>query len=146
MKVYIVHKGKYSDRHVEAVFSNREYAELFIAHRRDIDRYALGWCDYYSIQECTVNERLLQTVEDKVYYALTGYISDGKVFINAHTTSLNPIESRLDKENILGHRDFIVQVPDKVRYKSNGCELNITERNKKVVYDTLAQLKAEEVL
>ena len=141
--VYIVNQGEYSDRHVEAVFSSREQAELFIATHRDEERDEYDYCQYYTIEEFAVDEIKL---EGKVYYAIVGYVVDNKWNIESYTTSLKPIKAQLqeERERDFYGRYFTVPVPDAVSYKEDGWHLNITERNKKVVSDTLAQLKAEQ--
>ena len=66
MKVYIVTQGYYSDYHIEAVFSKRSQAELYIAvHNNNDDDSKYG--EYY-IEPYLVDDCKIEVDNQKIYY------------------------------------------------------------------------------
>lgn len=142
MKVYIVEQGEYSDRHIVAVFSEKKQADLYKAARNDSEREADDYVEVYDIYEFEVDETHL---EGTIHYALKGHIYDDEsIHFETYITSVKSIKPELNKiTHPFGTHEFIIPVPDEVKYDKNWF-LVITDKNKKVVYDTIAKLKAEQ--
>lgn len=147
MKVYIVEQGEYSDRHIVAVFSEKEQADLYKAARNDSEREADDYIEVYDIYEFEVDETHL---EGTIHYALKGHIYDDEsIHFETYITSVKSIKPELNEITFnkitypYRTHEFIIPVPDEVKYDKNWF-LVITDKNKKVVYDTIAKLKAEQ--
>lgn len=154
MKVYIVEQGEYSDRHIVAVFSEKEQADLYKAARNDSEREADDYVEVYDIYEFEVDETHL---EGTIHYAIKGHIYDDEsIYFETYITSVKSIKPELNEIKHPNRTDildmivaktkkyeFIIPVPDEVKYDKNWF-LVITDKNKKVVYDTIAKLKAEQ--
>lgn len=142
MKVYIVEQGEYSDRHIVAVFSEKEQADLYKATRNDSEREADDYIEVYDIYEFEVDETHL---EGTIHYALKGHIYDDEsIHFETYITSVKSIKPELNEiKHPYRTHEFIIPVPDEVKYDKNWF-LVITDKNKKVVYDTIAKLKAEQ--
>lgn len=75
-KVYVVTSGCYSDYQIEAVFSSKEKAELYVAVHYDYDYNIKNNNDYVNIEEYTISDSL---IKGTVYYGLLFYVSKEKI-------------------------------------------------------------------
>ena len=143
MKVYVVSQGEYSDRHIIAVFSTRDKAELYVAMHRDDERSEWKYQETYDIEEFELDE---VDIKGKVYYALEGHFTNDYIHISQnYTTSLSPIDLEFrNRKHDNTTIDFKIPVPDPC-YNDSNWELVTSDRNKKVVYDAIAKYKTEQL-
>lgn len=145
-EVYIVTSGRYSDYHIEAVFSDLQQAERFIALRKKDAEY--------SFEECYLETWLIDHVsyDCPLYY----YIRYIKYWAGSRTveldSSVDPVfysketmdpSSRQARE--MSRHNIVYTIP----YRGAGASLTDQERSEDVLFkyaeDFVAQREAEEV-
>lgn len=126
-KVYLVFSGCYSDRNVEAVFSDRKKAELFCAiHNRLYD--VLG---AYEIEEYNMDQIDASSDEITLCYVYRAVL-----------TRLN------GKYKLLHYYDPVIMTRENAcKLMAESCiyvilEKDDREKAKKIIYDTIAEMNA----
>jgi len=98
-KVYVVTSGCYSEYHVEAVFSSKEKAELYVAVHHDHNKHCSINDDEYYIEEYDISDSLINGV---AYFGLNFLVHKKELnrpYCFSPVASVSPIAEEIEDLN-----------------------------------------------
>ena len=119
-KVYVVTSGCYSDYQIEAIFSSKEKAELYVATHFDYNRDSY---DDAFIEEYDVSDSLINGV---AYFGLSFYVNREKLsrpYGFSPVASISPIVEKIEDDFHYKRSYIKVTIPSNKYYTDNDADI-----------------------
>lgn len=138
-KVYVVTSGCYSDYHIEAVFSSKEKAELYVAVHHDHNIKNIIYYDNVFIEEYTISDSLINGV---AYFGLSFCVKKNELnrpYCFSPVASVSPIAEEIVKYD--PKKDiFEITIPTNKYYTDDDADIRF-----KIASDWLSKYRSQKL-